>query len=274
MSHASLTPDLLSPLDADNDRCESLGKLLNAKRVQLLQFLRRRLRNEDDADDAVQETYARLLSYRAGHVVESPSALLFRLANHVADDYARRELSHHSAGHCPLDSATLVSQEPSQERRLAAEQALVQLVEAVEQLSPKCRQMFLLSRMQGLSYPQIAGTRSVNVEVIVNGKVAATRRIVADGSEQRIQADVALTSSSWVAIRILPALHSQPVFVLLGGRPIRASRASADWCLQCLAELERTQIPRIARGERDAAKAAYAHARQSFEQIRSECRSV
>jgi hypothetical protein len=35
-----------------------------------------------------------------------------------------------------------------------------------------------------------------------------------------------------VALRILPSSHANPVFVLVGGKPIRASRRSVEWCLK------------------------------------------
>ncbi len=72
-------------------------------------------------------------------------------------------------------------------------------------------------------------TRTVAVEVLVNGIPAATQELVADGNEQQIEFDVDLERSSWVALRILPSVHTQPIFVEIAGLPIRASRRSAQW---------------------------------------------
>ena len=41
---------------------------------------------------------------------------------------------------------------------------------------------------------------------------------------------VPIERSSWVALRHFPQMHTNPVEVLVGGRPIRASRRSALWC--------------------------------------------
>jgi hypothetical protein len=122
-----------------------------------------------------------------------------------------------------------------------------------------------------LERARLGSSRSVPVEVIVNGKVAHVQRIVADGSEQRIDVELAISRSSWVALRILPALHTQPVFVLVRGRPVRASADSARWCLESLDVLERDQLPRINPKERAEAAAAYSFARASFERVRQEC---
>ena len=82
-----------------------------------------------------------------------------------------------------------------------------------------------------LERARLGDTREVPVEVVVNGQPAARRTIVADGTIRDVTFDVPIDRSSWVALRILPSSHTNPVFVLVGGKPIRASRASVEWCL-------------------------------------------
>ena len=66
------------------------------------------------------------------------------------------------------------------------------------------------------------------VEIVVNGAVVATQKLVADGKVRALTFDIPLDRSSWIAARILPSSHTNPVFALVGGKPIRASRQSAD----------------------------------------------
>jgi hypothetical protein len=117
---------------------------------------------------------------------------------------------------------------------------------------------------------RIGATREVPVEVVVNGVAVAKRTIVADGREQDVAFDIDVTQSSWVALRILPSSHTNPIFVLVGGKPIRASRRSIEWCLkgvdQCWSQKERFIKP----AELDDAKAAYAHARDTYRRLLSE----
>ncbi|MEC9081957.1 MAG: CehA/McbA family metallohydrolase, partial [Verrucomicrobiota bacterium] len=79
---------------------------------------------------------------------------------------------------------------------------------------------------------RIAETRKVPVEVIVNGYPIAKQEIVADGQLRDIAFEVPIEFSSWVALRILPSSHTNPVFVLVDSKPIRASKRSAQWCLE------------------------------------------
>ena len=78
---------------------------------------------------------------------------------------------------------------------------------------------------------RIGGTRKVPVEVIVNGYPIAQQEILADGELRDIAFEVPIQYSSWIALRILPSSHTNPVFVVVDGKPIRASKRSAEWCL-------------------------------------------
>ena len=114
---------------------------------------------------------------------------------------------------------------------------------------------------------RIGDTREVPVEIVVNGKVAAKQNLLADGKVREMKFDVAVTESSWIAARTLPAAHTNPVFVLVGGKGIRASRASAEWCLNAVNQCWTQKAPRIAPAELTEARQAYDHARDVYRQL-------
>jgi hypothetical protein len=115
-----------------------------------------------------------------------------------------------------------------------------------------------------LERARLASTREVPVELIVNGSVVASRRIVADGSIQPIEFPLTIERSSWVALRILPSSHTNPIFVVVADQPVRASAASAEWCLKSVDRLWSQKMPQIAAREREAAAAAYEYARDVY----------
>jgi hypothetical protein len=119
-------------------------------------------------------------------------------------------------------------------------------------------------------YARIAALREVTVEAIVNGHPVATQRLAADGRPRDLAFDIPLQRSSWIAVRILGSAHTNPIFVLLGGRPVRASKRSADWCLKGVDQCWSQKSPRINAAERPAAERAYNHARERYRQILSE----
>ena len=67
---------------------------------------------------------------------------------------------------------------------------------------------------------RVGSTRDVPVDVVVNGKVAARRHISADGVVRELAFDVAIDRSSWIALRILPSSHTNPIFVTVAGKPV------------------------------------------------------
>lgn len=111
---------------------------------------------------------------------------------------------------------------------------------------------------------RIGDTRKVPVEIIVNGQRVASKELEANGSVEQMRFEIPVENSSWVAVRILPSVHTNPVFVHVGGKPIRASRKSADWCVQAVDTCWNSKEPRIRNAEKAAARAAYDKAREVY----------
>jgi hypothetical protein len=118
---------------------------------------------------------------------------------------------------------------------------------------------------------RLGDTREVPLEVVVNGVVAVRTNFVADGTTRDVSFDLDIPRSSWVAMRILPSSHTNPIFVSVDGKPIRASRRSVEWCLkgvdQCWSQKKRF----IKADEMDDAEKAYAHARTTYQKLLAEC---
>jgi hypothetical protein len=108
------------------------------------------------------------------------------------------------------------------------------------------------------------------VEVVVNGNPVATAEVSADGQAHDLEFEVPISQSSWVALRHLPELHTNPVNVLVGGKPIRASRASALWCIETIEQLWRARAARISDTERVDARQAFDEAIGKFRRIANE----
>ena len=121
-----------------------------------------------------------------------------------------------------------------------------------------------------LERSRIGETRTVPVELIVNGQSVARKEIPADGSLAKIEFDHEIKHSSWVALRILPSCHTNPIFVEVAGKPIRASRKSADWCEKAVDVCWNSKQGRIRESERAAAKAAYNKAKAIYSAIAKE----
>ena len=107
-------------------------------------------------------------------------------------------------------------------------------------------------------------TREVAVELVVNGEAVASKNLLADGQLREMSFEVKISKSSWVALRILPSSHTNPIFAIVDSKPIRASRRSAQWCLAAVDQCWSQKAPRIRASEREAARKAYDHARRVY----------
>ena len=117
---------------------------------------------------------------------------------------------------------------------------------------------------------RVGETRRVPVEVIVNGEVAARREIEADGSVTSLSLPIEIKQSSWVAVRILPSVHTNPIFVHVDDQPIRTNAKSAQWCIEAVKTCWNSKLGLIRESEREAAKAAYDRAEKRYREILSE----
>jgi len=115
-----------------------------------------------------------------------------------------------------------------------------------------------------------ADGESRRVELVVNGKAVASRDVPADDRIHELEFRVTVERSSWVALRHFPQLHTNPVDVLIGKQPIRASRRSALWCLGAAEQLWSTRGGTIAPGERVEARRAFDRAIDLYRRIGSE----
>jgi hypothetical protein len=117
---------------------------------------------------------------------------------------------------------------------------------------------------------RIGDTRKVPVELVINGVVVETQEISADGNVRDLIFDYKLTRSSWVAMRIFATSHTNPIFIEVGGEPIRASKRSAQWCLNAVDVCWHSKLGRIRADDQAEAKLAYDYARQRYKTIIAE----
>ena len=119
---------------------------------------------------------------------------------------------------------------------------------------------------------RIGKSRNVRVELIVNGEAVDSKEISADGKWQDVSFQYPISQSSWVALRIFPSSHTNPVFVLVDGKPVRVLE-SAKWCRQAVNQCWKMKQNNIRAEEQVAAKAAYDKARHVYDKIIKEAQN-
>ena len=126
-----------------------------------------------------------------------------------------------------------------------------------------------------LTFTVLAASRGaegsrVPVELVVDGFPVARQEIPADGALHPLVFEHTFPRSAWVAVRSFPRAHTNPLFVLVGGKPIRASAASARWCAAGVEQCWKTKEKSYRPEELEAARAAYDVARAAYARIAAE----
>jgi RNA polymerase sigma-70 factor, ECF subfamily len=132
--------------------------------------------NHDDAMDAAQKAFLRvhrsLPKFRRG---ESFFPWFYRIVRNTALNQRRDEARHR--GDCPLEWVTEPDRLPSPLQAAEAEELRVRLWQAIDDLSPELREVFLLYTFQGQKYRDIAGLLTIPVGTVMSRLHAARRRI-------------------------------------------------------------------------------------------------
>lgn len=110
---------------------------------------------------------------------------------------------------------------------------------------------------------RLGTSRNVPVEVVFNGEPLAREVVPADGTTRDLKLRVAIPRSGWVALRIYPSSHTNPVFVTVAGEPVREKK-SLEWCLAGVEQCWSQKKDFIAPAEMEDAIAAYEHAREVY----------
>jgi hypothetical protein len=122
-----------------------------------------------------------------------------------------------------------------------------------------------------IEHARIGASRNVALEVVVNAQSVERLEVLADGALRPVSIDVDVPRSSWVALRILPSAHTAPITISIAGQPVRASRRSAQWCLDGVNALWDRHARLIRAAERPEAARAWEHARGVYRAILEEC---
>ena len=164
-----------SSRDMVDDHSQYVTQLFEQYRRPLMRYLTDLLSSPDDAEDIVQETYVRLL--KAQELDRSGSRIrgyIFKIATNLAyDRFRHRKVTGEKIPYedtKTYEDTNLVGSNPQPDRIVDFEQGLQLVKQALLELKPRCRQVFLMRALEHLSYQDIAerlgiGTRTAEREM-------------------------------------------------------------------------------------------------------------
>lgn len=145
----------------------SVSLLVKQHHGEFMRFLRRRAPSGAvSAEDIAQESYIRVLQYEGSRTIREPYFLLLRVAMNVMRDLHRAERVRSSHRHHSLGGIELASDVADPERAALHAEELELVLAAIAELTPRCREVFLLHRFSHNAYPQIARDFGISVKMV------------------------------------------------------------------------------------------------------------
>jgi RNA polymerase sigma factor (sigma-70 family) len=126
----------------------------------------RATRGSPQAEDYLHSAFLRLEDYRQAHSVENPAGFLVRAAVNIAADEARRPAARTTEPRPVEDLIDIADSEPLADEVLAARKRLERVKAGLAQLSPRTREIFLMHRVEGLKYREIAAELGITVSAV------------------------------------------------------------------------------------------------------------
>jgi RNA polymerase sigma factor (sigma-70 family) len=150
----------------------------------LTRFLRRKWRNEAEISDLRQDAYARVYeaALRERPLLVKP--FLFQITRNLMIDRLRKQSVISLETMADFDWLNVSDDKPSSEAYVAARQELRLLQAALDDLPPRCRQVVLLRKVEGLSQKEVAKQMGIAIETVEN-QVAKGMRLLAQALSGR-----------------------------------------------------------------------------------------
>src|SRR5262245_53794 len=132
----------------------------------LKRFIGRFMCSRPDVDDIAQEAFLRAYTVERTRPIEQPKSFLFRIAKHLALSQLTRKSRQITDYIEDFQDSSVIQLEHSAEEEFSAHQMLGLHCEAVAELAPQCRQVYLLRKVHGFSHKEIAEHLGIAVSTV------------------------------------------------------------------------------------------------------------
>lgn len=144
----------------------ALGDLFDRYRGALLAYFLRRTRNRADAEDLTHDVFVRLGRLDPATELHNAEAFIFQTAANLLRDRARRADAQRNV---VVESSSMPDQptgEPDAERVLSAKVELSRVMDALNSLSERTRNIFILRRLEQMKCEEIAAFYGISVSAV------------------------------------------------------------------------------------------------------------
>jgi RNA polymerase sigma factor (sigma-70 family) len=163
-----------------SERDRQISEIIAAERSRLRNFIRKRVPNEADVEDLLQEVFYEVVeAYRLLEPIQQWGAWMFRVArNRIIDLFRKKKLESLGSdtvavsdeGEALLLEDVLTSPDAGPAAAYARSVLLDEIEEALEELPEEQRNVFVAHEIDGYSFKEIAGRTGVSVNTLLSRK--------------------------------------------------------------------------------------------------------
>jgi RNA polymerase sigma factor (sigma-70 family) len=144
----------------------ALTRLLLYERAPLLRAVARIVGSVSVAEDVTQGLWLRIQRVHDDPPIANKRAYLYRLARNLAVDHVRSSLRDEAVLAPDAEAQHVASAEPSAEARLIDQERLHRIAATIEQLPPRCREVFTAIRLDELSVAETATKLGISEDMV------------------------------------------------------------------------------------------------------------
>lgn len=160
---------------------QSIQETVKKESPRLLDFIRRRIPDADDAEDILQDVFYQLIeTYRLFKPIEDVGAWLFTVArNKITDRFRKKKpeslekqllRSHEEEGEMLNLADILPAQNDAPETKMLRTAVMEELEAALDDLPKEQRQVFMLHEIDGKSFKDISEMTGASVNTLLSRK--------------------------------------------------------------------------------------------------------
>jgi RNA polymerase sigma factor (sigma-70 family) len=130
-----------------------------------------------DTEDVVQESFLRLWKLRAAQPIRSAKAFLFTVARNIALDSVRRMRGSPISAVPDLAALPVIEEDTDVPKAVSTSEEITLLVQALEALPARCREIIILRKFQGLSQKEVAARLRISELTVQEQVYRGVRRL-------------------------------------------------------------------------------------------------
>jgi RNA polymerase sigma factor (sigma-70 family) len=144
-----------------------------------------------EADDLIQEAYAKLAGLATLESITQPKAYLYQIVKRLITDYIRHANVVSIETAAELAQLSVIEEEPvTPERIISARQELERVYEAIVALPCLCRTVFIMRTFEDRPQKVIAAELNISENVVEKRMMRALRMVVDSVKQARGESDI------------------------------------------------------------------------------------